>query len=1667
MSAGRASQLEDESRNVVPGLFQALVSHGRPVLLEVACDSDSILTTTIQEQVGCTGAAHRASLWNGADLGTSAGVKLILERIATERPGTVWLSPPCGPFSPLQHTNARSAEQREELKRKREVAKRVYAGAAIVYRYCMQQGIHCAWEMSEKSDAWRLPVLQELHRKFQPHVAVCQGCRVELWDSGAKRLLKKGWKIITSHAKLAQELHLPCKCHRTYQHGRCEGEAASRSARYTSLFARRVAQALLFELNAQDVIHECSGRSKLPENFGEGLTCQCSDLPSDRPDQCGACLVGKLLVQNSEASGTSGNPKPQAVQEVVTQDLEPETLRDEIYQAEEVQHAERLAQSLLQQKDFSHEACHRLLQTLPLKAHTTRPGKLQEPKASYFAFGAYSYGSQYGVTGRTQKFPRSIMYINKFIRTLCQKPRRWTSVVLNYNHKMPLHKDVNNEARQPNLVVGLGDYEQGGLWVQETGQAKEMGLQNGQQSVLCARTTPTGEQVWGRVYETRKTLVELPPKAWHGTEPWTGWRVTISAYTNRGFCHLTQNELQQLRDTGFPLPPRPHKLAHEVHALDERKKSTQKEEERLKRQLYLLHAATGHCSTQHLLDALKRRHAKPEVLKLAAEFKCSICEERKKIMPRHVASLEPLPPKFHTITTDIGHFRHPHTGEHHQFMLIIDEGSRFRIARILSTGAKQQPSGAKCIEYLREGWAQIFGNPRTLRLDPAGNFRSTAVSDYCHRHDIYLDLVPGEAHWKIGVCEQAIQGIKTVMTKICASESTVSAEEALSTAIRTFNQRDLVRGFSPVQHVLGQVPDETGRIDVATPAIPPELLVENPTVEFQQSVQRRTEAEKAHAEWNAQQRLNRAANSRTRPVMDYQPGELVFYWRQQDSAKNRQGPSSKRGYFMGPARVLATETRRNPDGTLQPGSTVWCVRGRQLIKCCVEQLRRASHREELIESVADQDATPWSFTRVSEQIGGNQYEDVSGQVPSDMEWWRSQDPEEEQQPTRHRVRGKRPAPPVITEDSDEELLPDRDPTPSESSRQRVRRQHQDSGECWWTQVKEDDWSSQDQAFWQDSKASVEIDVELPRSSREWDRALGDFGYYVVGALKRRAVEVRERHLSEEERLQFVAAKAAEVKNFIASEAFESLPSHLKPSREQAIGMRWILTWKYREDGSKKAKARAVLLGYQDPSYEHRSTTAPVMSRQSRQMLLQQAANRQWTVFKGDVSGAFLQGRQYPDTLHCVPCDEICDAMQIPRGSITRLKRACYGLVDAPLEWYRSVSEFLEGLGLQRTWSDACTWTWRVRGELRGVISGHVDDFLFAGGSQDKEWQEILRKIRERFQWGDWEQDNFIQCGVKVEKVPGGYALSQPQFVEGLREIPLNASRKRERKAGTSEKEKSQLRALLGSVSWLAQQTAPHWSAEVSLLLSEVSTSSVETVIKANQLVHNVKQRKQHQMLIHGFSAEEELAMFAWVDAANANRPDGGSTQGIFVGLGPKSMLKGAVGCVSPIAWHSSKLDRVCRSPGAAEALAAVNGEDALYYARFQWSELQHGVTDIRDSRQVVSATVGCLVTDSRNVYDKLKNEVIVVKGAERRTDLELLGLKESQDSTGLLIRWVHSEAQLSNSLTKASGGRELELYYQMRHRWRIVEDEQMRSARKRRQDGLPPLDVVVEEEKEK
>ena len=79
-------------------------------------------------------------------------------------------------------------------------------------------------------------------------------------------------------------------------------------------------------------------------------------------------------------------------------------------------------------------------------------------------------------------------------------------------------------------------------------------------------------------------------------------------------------------------------------------------------------------------------------------------------------------------------------------------------------------------------------------------------------------------------------------------------------------------------------------------------------------------------------------------------------------------------------------------------------------------------------------------------------------------------------------------------------------------------------------------------------------------------------------------------------------------------------------------------------------------------------------------------------------------------------------------------------------------------------------------------------------------------------------------------------------------------------------------------------------------------------------------------------------MYCWADAAGQNRRDGSSTQGIFIGVAPEKLFEGLVERVSPLGWRSSKIDRVSRSPGAAEARSVISREDYLFHARFQFGE---------------------------------------------------------------------------------------------------------------------------------
>ena len=224
---------EHAANDIGPQVFHSLTSERRTLLIEVACSPESRLSSEVQRQAGYTEAAVRCSHWNNCDLETGAGVKNVISQIDLHRPRHVWISPICGPYSPLQAINQRSPEQVQELQEKRRQALKQYVGASCVYQHCIQQGIHVTWEWAERCLGWRLPLMQNLQKKYQLFFGVTHGCRVGLRDQKTQGLLHQGWKFMTTQQSMADLLERRCKCPPNYKHAKCEGGNAGMTAYYT------------------------------------------------------------------------------------------------------------------------------------------------------------------------------------------------------------------------------------------------------------------------------------------------------------------------------------------------------------------------------------------------------------------------------------------------------------------------------------------------------------------------------------------------------------------------------------------------------------------------------------------------------------------------------------------------------------------------------------------------------------------------------------------------------------------------------------------------------------------------------------------------------------------------------------------------------------------------------------------------------------------------------------------------------------------------------------------------------------------------------------------------------------------------------------------------------------------------------------------------------------------------------------------------------------------------------------------------------------------------------------------------------------------------------------------------------------------------------------------
>ena len=548
----------------------------------------------------------------------------------------------------------------------------------------------------------------------------------------------------------------------------------------------------------------------------------------------------------------------------------------------------------------------------------------------------------------------------------------------------------------------------------------------------------------------------------------------------------------------------------------------------------------------------------------------------------------------------------------------------------------------------------------------------------------------------------------------------------------------------------------------------------------------------------------------------------------------------------------------------------------------------------------------------------------------------------------------------------------------------------------------------------------------------------------------------------EEKYKFDEAQAKELSNVLTARALRSLTSQeeLNLNRRQIMQMRWVMTVK----NDKSAKARLVVLGYQAPNLTQVMASSPTMSRLGRYVLLTLCANYKFKLKSGDVTSAFLQASQSleDENLFVWAPPELAvlyGASPQNPSKVLKVCKAFYGLVHAPRKWYEHVCMTLVSQGWTKLRSDGCIFVLLHEGTIRGLAGLHVDDFLIGGKEDDPVFKAAEQALMDSYRWGKWEEKQFEFAGTTITQ-HSDFSISVNQddyLTKWLSEVELPKERWLERKALLTAEETSALRGLVGTMSWKASQTGPHYAADVGLLLSSVPTATIDTLIWANKMAREMKRDSQQSICFPSWGIPwEDLAVVTWADASQKNRPDRSSTLGLFTGVGPKEILSGEEASIAIVNWRSAKTPRQCLGSNGAEVQAITEGEDVTFKVRAMLLEF-HGIDFTRKTiyEKVRQHTKGALVMDSRGVFDAATRNMSALHGLRSsRAGYELTLAVGQARSVDTEFRWVNGLAQLADALTKSNSRKILLQLFGNGQRWRLIFDPKFLAGKKVRKKEL-------------
>lgn len=273
-----------------------------------------------------------------------------------------------------------------------------------------------------------------------------------------------------------------------------------------------------------------------------------------------------------------------------------------------------------------------------------------------------------------------------------------------------------------------------------------------------------------------------------------------------------------------------------------------------------------------------------------------------------------------------------------------------------------------------------------------------------------------------------------------------------------------------------------------------------------------------------------------------------------------------------------------------------------------------------------------------------------------------------------------------------------------------------------------------------------------------------------------------------------------------------------------------------------------------------------------------------------------------------------------------------------------------------------------------------------------------------------QQLPFDHCGCHYSKTGDGFAVTQKEFAEKMKEAPVP---KRADESRLTPEEISDFRSILGALLWVTA-TRLDIISDVSLLQARVTIAEVKDIKVANSVLDKVKRYSEIGLHYRQFESEN-LRLVCVHDASSASKGRHYAQEGVLILLADdkwkghhidleeefdSQSVKAHGGVMHVLHSHGAKAKRVSYSTSHAETLSMVNALESSILITTRLSELAHHlvsptIAQLTEMQEHGNPTIPSdFYTDCQDLWELVTGMLTLPQDKSQR--LYILGIREAR-----------------------------------------------------------------------